>query len=60
MQCLSIIQITPIFSRKKLPTNVCFSVETSSKILHISNNLFEIIDKGMILDSAMTFSRKGF
>ena len=48
------------FQQKTLPTNASFSAETSSQELHISNNLFEIIDKGTILDSAMSFSRKGF
>ena len=48
------------FQQKTLPTNVSFSAETSSQELHISNNLFEIIDKGTILDNAMSFSRKCF
>ena len=62
------VQIMPIcghsnyanFQQKTLPTNVSFSAETSSQELHISNNLFEIIDKGTILDNAMSFSRKCF
>ena len=60
MRCLSVIQIMPIVSRKHFQQMFLFLRKHLPKRLHISSNIFEIIDKGTILDNAMSFSRKGF